>query len=366
MHRVGPNGLQRIRGGGRGDRGEIAPADEVLLLADSLRSQTKSEFIAAVKASVRAITMFGVKNGSHVWQPVDHHVGAAYKRKMDGYYVEWMANCVPDLAAPSPTIPVGKRRQLLTEWAARAYRELEVARETAEREGRPSLFEAAFLRTGCLVTVDGTADDEIRPHASIVDALATRFKAKIRAPHTFTPVELGEEESPLPIDPPDADISDPVEGGEDDSEDWDDDPPEGSDDTDGEREPVPDDLELEVEDEGALIQRAAAAAREESAEVLRDFQLAARLARQDSVAVRPQFAAGAARAERASNARRNEIYAADLAAHEARKGKKASARQVDRIWNEAAAKALAEVEPSSDAGGAQGRRASARNRRGRL
>ena len=180
---------------------EIAPADEVLLLADSLRSQTKSEFIAAVKASVRAITMFGVKNGSHVWQPVDHHVGAAYKRKMDSYYVEWMANCVPDLAAPSPTIPVGKRRQLLTEWAARAYRELEVARETAEREGRPSLFEAAFLRTGCLVTVDGTADDEIRPHTSIVDALATRFKAKIRAPHTFTPVELGEEESPLAIEP---------------------------------------------------------------------------------------------------------------------------------------------------------------------
>ena len=129
---------------------------------------------------------------------------------------------------------------------------------------------------------------------------------------------------------------------------------------------MPDDLELEVEDEGALIQRAAAAAREESAEVLRDFQLAARLARQDSVAVRPQFAAGAARAERASNARRNEIYAADLAAFEAQKGKKASARQVDRIWNEAEVKALAEVEPSSDAGGAQGRRASARNRRGRL
>ena len=96
-----------------------------------------------------AITIFGVKNGSNVWQPVDPHVGTAYKRKIDAYYVEWMANCVPDLAAPSATIPVGKRRQLLTEWTGRAYRELEVARETAKREGRPSLFHAAFLRTGC-------------------------------------------------------------------------------------------------------------------------------------------------------------------------------------------------------------------------
>ena len=45
-----------------------------------------------MKASLKAITMFGVKNGSHVWQPVDHHVGAAYKRKMDAYiyYVEWI------------------------------------------------------------------------------------------------------------------------------------------------------------------------------------------------------------------------------------------------------------------------------------
>jgi hypothetical protein len=127
---------------------EIAGGDEVVLLADSLRSQTKDTFAAAVKQHARGLTIFGVKNASHVWQPVDHHVGAAYHRKMDAYYVEWMASI--EAESYTGTIPVGKRRQLLTKWAGRAYRELEEKREEAERlraedpTKPPSMFYAAW------------------------------------------------------------------------------------------------------------------------------------------------------------------------------------------------------------------------------
>ena len=59
-----------------------------------------SEFAEAVKKHVCANIMFGVKNGSHVWQPKDHYVSAAYKREMKDYYVEWLASRVPSRPFP--------------------------------------------------------------------------------------------------------------------------------------------------------------------------------------------------------------------------------------------------------------------------
>jgi hypothetical protein len=61
---------------------------ECLLFADKLTAQYKcdGQFSAAAKKAANATTVFGVANGSHIWQPVDHNIGAAYKRLLDDYY----------------------------------------------------------------------------------------------------------------------------------------------------------------------------------------------------------------------------------------------------------------------------------------
>ena len=46
----------------------------------------------------------------------------------------------------------------------------------------PNRFYKAFLRTGCLVTRNGSQDDEIRPHREIKGELMDRFRALIRRP----------------------------------------------------------------------------------------------------------------------------------------------------------------------------------------
>jgi hypothetical protein len=314
----------------------IKEGEETLLLADSLRSQVKATFRDAAKTNARAHTIFGVKNGSHVWQPVDHHVGAAYHRKMDAYYVEWMASADGELYAQS--VPVGKRRQLMTQWAGRAYRELEAARELAEEKqaadasSPPSMFYAAFLRTGCLVTADGSDDNEIRPHRSIAGELEEQFKSAILKPSAIDISEHVPEEPFIVM----LDNESSSEG--EDSEDKDDEPPEGDDEDDGEREPIDNDIELEVEDEEGLMHAAAQAARDNGQAELRDFNLARRVARQDGFAVQPRFAGARA----AGNSRRQEIYDADVAAWEQEMNKKANARVLDILWNTAQAKALEE------------------------
>jgi hypothetical protein len=70
---------------------------------------------------------------------------------------------VPDAAEflEAGTIPVRKRRTLLTRWAGETWRELEEERKQAEERGEHSVFYKAFLRTGCLVTADGSGDDQI-------------------------------------------------------------------------------------------------------------------------------------------------------------------------------------------------------------
>ena len=49
---------------------QLGEGAQCLLLADSLRAQVKQTFQDAVKTHANADTMFGVKGGSHIWQPV--------------------------------------------------------------------------------------------------------------------------------------------------------------------------------------------------------------------------------------------------------------------------------------------------------
>jgi hypothetical protein len=366
---------------------ELGEDAECLLLADSLRSQVKQEFQDTVKSAVRADVLFGVKGGSHIWQPVDHHIGAAYHRMMDASYVDWMASDAD--AYGDNSVPVGDRRILLTQWAGAAYRALEETRKLREAAmvvdpaAKPSIFYSAFRSTGSLVTRDGTDDNYIRPHSEIVGELEEQFRNGIRSPaellaeheralreHEDFIIELSEstsdgsasEEGVVPIDDEFVHAQEDVA----DDEDIDDDPPEDDEDDDnGEREPVPDDLELEVPDEAQMIIAAKEAA--EAAGELRDFNLARRVARQDGYAVAPVFE-GVVQSERDWAARRQIIFDELMAKHEEAKGKRAGKRATDQLWNQAAAQAFEEAQGGgqgdvSDVGGS--RRVSKRARRKR-
>ena len=132
----------------------------------------------------------------------------------------------------------------------------------------------------------------------------------------------------------------------------------GSDD-DGKREPIPGAIELGlVEDEQAEIRAARNAIDKEDEVQVRDFALAARIARQSGYAVGPEYS-GQSR-EREFNRKRKEIYDRLLSEHEEQKGRKATAKQIETLWNKAAADATGESEAALPSGGA---RRSARNKR---
>jgi hypothetical protein len=162
----------------------------------TLRAQVKQTFQDAVKTHANADTMIGVKGGSHIWQPVDHHIGREYHRRMQTYYVEWMASPAYNVYAENDrSVPVDVRCILLTKWAARCWRELEEERKAREEVVRldpsaePSRFFKAFRSTGCLITRDGTGDEHINPHSEIKGELKDQMQMGIK-----TPARLQEEE----------------------------------------------------------------------------------------------------------------------------------------------------------------------------
>ena len=338
------------------------PEQESLLLADNLSSQTKLAFGDAVKTSCRAQLQFGPKGATYIWQPVDHHIGREYTRRMATKYDDWMAKEFEQYC--NGHVTAGQRRVLMTKWAGEVYRELEAEREEFERKGERSRFYKAFLRTGCLVTADGSGDDQIKPHSSIVGDLADKFnsilevgrqRAPLRPRESFI-IELSASEY-------EDETSADDDGDEYNSEDQDDEPGEDSDDDDGQREPIPDSMELNFEqDEAEEIRAARSAIGQEREEEMRDFSMALRIARQDGYAVAPSFSGR--NGEREYNGRRQELYDQRLAEFETERGRKATSSQIDRIWNEAARDACAA--PAADPDPGDGRRRSSRSKRHRL
>jgi hypothetical protein len=161
---------------------EFLPDTDSLLLADNLKSQTKDEFKTAVKENGRAQMLFGPKGATYIWQPIDHHIGRLYSRRMGVLYDEWMQ----DRSGPfNLTVGAAERRVLMTKWAGQVYRYLEREREASEAAGEKSRFYMAFLSTGCLINADRSRDDEIKPHDSIKGDVEVEFRRQEPRTHTL-------------------------------------------------------------------------------------------------------------------------------------------------------------------------------------
>ena len=143
----------------RDDDEEIA-----LLLADNLDAQTHEEFRRNL-SSIGVKLMLGPPNinTTDIWQPVDHNIGAYYHRRMGELYDQWMSDqSAHGRAQHDCLVPAPIRRIMLTEWAGQCYRELEAQRIECEKEGKPSIFELAFVDTGCMIAADMSGDDNIK------------------------------------------------------------------------------------------------------------------------------------------------------------------------------------------------------------
>ena len=266
----------------QGDEGE-----DVLLLCDNLNSQVAGEFKAAIK-NLGATLEFGPKSATHLWQPVDHHVGARYKYLMARSYDEWMVNEFHTFEAGK--VSAEKRRQLLTQWCGDAYRQLEKEREEREKkiaEGAPdaerSLFYRAFQRTGCLVTRDGTGDDDIKPNQQVSGERLEKFYAALRTPSQLTS-DVAAAAAPLESFWITAQSSSESSSLAESSEDLDDEPADDdSSGDDGEREPLDNSMLLEVASEAEQIRAHKQRVVEGGDEIeLGDFNMARRIANQFS------------------------------------------------------------------------------------
>ena len=172
---------------------EINDAD-CLFLCDNLNSQTTDSFEKELRDECRATLQLGPPNATHLWQPVDQHIGRLYQRLMANSYDEWMASGEAGkyFVIGGPKLSAGVRRILLTHWAWSAYLKLEQIREKAEIEGRKSVFYRAFERSGCLITANG--EDEV-----YIDVI-NEIKEKVGNFKLMTPQEAEvREEFVIPV-----------------------------------------------------------------------------------------------------------------------------------------------------------------------
>jgi hypothetical protein len=269
-----------------------------LLLVDNLVGQVKQGFVEAAELNGKSAVMFGPPNATHLWQPVDHHIGARYKKKMGELYDDWMAKDGRFLKK----ISTPQRRIMLVKWAGQVYRELEAERESREQAEaeeptqKASMFYQAFSSPGMLVVPAGTkggpADTDIRPHADIVGKVRDEFfrllALKSKPRNGKSPAE---EEAEFIINLSDSESDDAAseddekgnsQGVDVDSEDEDDEEPDYADedfdlrdDDDGKREDFDDRMSLDVPSEADLIKSAAKALGDDE---LRDFRCAHRVA----------------------------------------------------------------------------------------
>lgn len=134
------------------ERPENTNVEEFLLFADSLHAQRATDFKVAMKG-LRTLVWHGPTGCTDLWQPVDQGLGRAIKLRMGKLQQAWLEDAENERKWVEDDLTASQRRVLLTQWYGCAVQEV-FARGDMER---------FFEKGGCLVTVDGSADDRIMP-----------------------------------------------------------------------------------------------------------------------------------------------------------------------------------------------------------
>ena len=128
--------------------------NENILFADNVSFQLLEGFHQACRKKANMIVYMLPANQTDKVQPIDQGEGYLMKKKIGECLDSWLE----DEKNPeewNSTISAKKRRILLTKWVGEAWQDL--------NENYASTRRKFFLKTGCLMTADGTDDDKIMP-----------------------------------------------------------------------------------------------------------------------------------------------------------------------------------------------------------
>ena len=134
-----------------------AGQERFVLFADNLTGQQADEFKEAV-AELGGVVWYLLKNCTDIVQPVDAGVGDCIKKLIQKQQREWLsydANADRWYGNQPPAFSASERRILMCNWAGRAY-EIFV-------DDYAHLRARSFRKTGCLMTADGSEDDQVHP-----------------------------------------------------------------------------------------------------------------------------------------------------------------------------------------------------------
>ena len=129
---------------------------EFVLLCDNLEGQTSDAFKNAVRG-INGVVYYGPTGATDIWQPIDSGYGALMKRLISQQQDAWL-ECDENMEKwiGNQKLTASDRRVLITHWVGEANKVLQGDDYASFRKG-------CFLRTGCLITADGSDDDKIKP-----------------------------------------------------------------------------------------------------------------------------------------------------------------------------------------------------------
>ena len=128
--------------------------NENILFADNVSFQLLEGFHQVCRKKANMIVYMLPPNQTDKVQPIDQGEGYLMKKKIGECLDSWLEN-EKNLEEWNSTISAKKRRVLLTRWVGEAWQDLNQKYASTRRK--------LVLKTGCLMTADGTDDDEIMP-----------------------------------------------------------------------------------------------------------------------------------------------------------------------------------------------------------
>ena len=128
-----------------------------ILFADNLASQVHDDFKESV-SGCSGVVWYGLPDKTSLWQPVDAAYAKMLKTLMEQEHHKWLDDeeHVDRWYGNEEPYSAKERRILITHWADEAYTKL---CENEYDDFRRKLW----LKTGCLISVDGSNDNKIAP-----------------------------------------------------------------------------------------------------------------------------------------------------------------------------------------------------------
>ena len=126
---------------------------EKVIYADNVGFQQEKVFHEMCRKQINATIYLLPENHTDKVQPIDAGLGKQMKAKIGEAMEKWLEED-ENLDMWHDSISAKKRRILMTHWTGEAWRKLSSDKIFVKK---------LFMKTGCLMTVDGSDDDMIKP-----------------------------------------------------------------------------------------------------------------------------------------------------------------------------------------------------------